>query len=272
MEPYVIRQGDFLESLAYQFGFDADTVWNDPKNADLRQLRTNPNILYPTDVLYIPSQSGPPQMTTLATGSTNSFVANSPSVPITISFSDTAFASQSYSIQELPDLTGLATDASGTATFSAPVTLSTATISFADSGTTFAIDIGTLDPIDTLSGISQRLQHLGFIDDANVDPTNLDTLRAALRALTATQPGADLLPIEPPPVSIPPPSDSEPSNSSPPSNDPQEDPASTSDASPPTDGSAAPSYAPAPQDNAGLTDDGTLDDATSARLLAAHGS
>jgi hypothetical protein len=38
LQPYVIKQGDHLALLAYKFGFDADTVWNDPKNAQLRQL------------------------------------------------------------------------------------------------------------------------------------------------------------------------------------------------------------------------------------------
>ena len=53
MQPYVIRQGDYLALLAYKFDFDADTVWGDPANSDLRKLRPNPNLLWPTDVLYI---------------------------------------------------------------------------------------------------------------------------------------------------------------------------------------------------------------------------
>ena len=54
MEPYVIRQGDYLLQVAHTFGFDADTVWNDDKNSDLARLRPDHNILRPGDILYIP--------------------------------------------------------------------------------------------------------------------------------------------------------------------------------------------------------------------------
>ena len=58
MQPYVIRQGDFLAKLAHRFGFDADTVWNDAANTKLGDARTDPNILAPTDILYIPDDAG----------------------------------------------------------------------------------------------------------------------------------------------------------------------------------------------------------------------
>jgi len=56
MQPYIIKQGDYLALLAYTFGFDANIVWNDPTNADLQKLRPDPNILFPGDVLNIPDQ------------------------------------------------------------------------------------------------------------------------------------------------------------------------------------------------------------------------
>jgi hypothetical protein len=152
LQPYVVRQGDYLAKLAYRFGFDADEVWNDQRNADLRALRQNPHILWPTDILYIPDDA-PPRMFALTTGSTNTFVTDVPTVDITIQFAEPAFASQTYTIQELDQLTGLATDATGTATFSVPVTLQTATLVFTDSGATFVCKIGHLDPIETLSGM-----------------------------------------------------------------------------------------------------------------------
>src|SRR5580693_5844276 len=132
-------------------------------NADLRKLRSNANVLWPTDVLYIPDPTTPP-LQTLTTGTTNSFVSTPPSVTLTIKFSDPSFASVAYSVSELPDLTGLTTDADGTATFSVPVTVDTVTIVFTESGESFAYDIGGLDPIETASGVFQRLQNLGFID------------------------------------------------------------------------------------------------------------
>ncbi len=54
MQPYVIKQGDYLTALADRFDFDADSVWNDDANKDLRDLRDDPTILCAADVLYIP--------------------------------------------------------------------------------------------------------------------------------------------------------------------------------------------------------------------------
>lgn len=126
MEPYVIRQGDTLATLAYRFGFDADVVWNDPKNDDLRKLRSDSNILKPTDILYIPERARAPTFT-LVTGAMNSFVSYVPTVPIHVHFVDRRLASQPFTVDELEDLTGLSTDGSGWAKFDAPVTLRTAT-------------------------------------------------------------------------------------------------------------------------------------------------
>jgi hypothetical protein len=197
VRPWVIRQGDFLVQLANTFGFDADTVWQDPSNANLRALRPNANILAPGDVLYIPDlPGGPPPMTNLTVGATNTFVApDPPTMTLTHKFVGTdpaVYASKAYVVQELDQLTGLTTDANGVATFEAPVTLNTATVVFTDTAESFALCLGAMDPINTMSGIFMRLQALGYIDaevtyDSDDATNNLGVMRAGLRALKAAQ-------------------------------------------------------------------------------------
>ena len=54
---YTIKQGDHLSRIARQFGFqDFNTIWNDGQNARLKQLRQNPNVLLPGDILVIPDK------------------------------------------------------------------------------------------------------------------------------------------------------------------------------------------------------------------------
>jgi N-acetylmuramoyl-L-alanine amidase len=240
MQPYVIRQGDFLLSLAHQFGFDADTVWNDPKNAQLRQLRPNPNTLYPTDVLYIPEPNAP-VMQSLTTGTTNNFVSSPPTTTLSVTFvgnDPTAYASKAYTIQELDQLTGLVTDGNGVAKFDAPVTLETATLVFTETGESYALSIGGMDPINTLSGIFLRLQNLGYIGAAvPFDASNVDLVRAALRALNASQASGSAGST---PASAPSSSDSTPASG--PSSDP-------SPASAPSSSDPSPASAPSPSDS-----------------------
>jgi hypothetical protein len=193
MEPYVIRQGDYLLKVAYKFGFEADPVWNDPSNDDLRKLRPNPNILLAGDILHIPDQVDKKAASfDLAIGSTNTFVAPPPpTVTVTVQFvdgDDAVYASKAYTIEELDQLTGLKADGQGVVTFEAPVTLDEATLVFTESGETWVLAIGELNPIDSLSGMLQRLKSLGEVDGATEfdenDPTNnFDVLRDGLRSL-----------------------------------------------------------------------------------------
>jgi hypothetical protein len=271
VQPYVIRQGDFLLMLAQKFGFDADTVWRDPKNANLRAIRPSPNILFPSDVLYIPDPPAQPQMTTLTPGTTNNFVAPvAPTMTLSQKFlgSDPkSYASKAYTVQELPQLTGLQTDETGVATFTAPVTLTTATVTFTATGEVWVLSLGAMDPIGTLSGIFHRLQNLGYLDaDAQFDGSDLNLLRMGLLNLKASQqPAAGDAAPDPSPAS---------SLASASAGGTSQDASSTSDSGSDAAASeAAAASAPSGiQDDAGLSDDGTLDAPTTALLLNAHGS
>ena len=93
-------------------------------------------------------------------------------------------ASQAFSIPELPNLTGLSTDGSGKVSFDVPVTQRVFAVVFTSDGTAFTCKVGHLDPIDTLTGVIQRLQNLGFLNPMarNLGISDIDTIRAALHA------------------------------------------------------------------------------------------
>lgn len=184
MKPFVIRQGDFLHRLAYGLGFDPDVVWNDPRNDELRKARPNPDHLLPGDILYVPDQSQPDAQP-LVTGSTNAFTADVPTTTLICQFvgaHPTDYASKAYTVQELPELTGLVTDGNGVVTLPIQVTLRTATIVFTETGESFTLVIGGMDPLDTPTGLFKRLQNLGHIPRRlEFDTDGLESNLAVLR-------------------------------------------------------------------------------------------
>src|SRR6516164_3222898 len=57
MPRHTVKQGDCIMSIAEDYGFMWKTIWNLDDNADLKQLRNDPNILFPGDVVVIPDKT-----------------------------------------------------------------------------------------------------------------------------------------------------------------------------------------------------------------------
>lgn len=53
---YTVRQGDCIASIAAKTGFLWTTIWEHSANSELKNLRKDPNILHPGDVVVIPSK------------------------------------------------------------------------------------------------------------------------------------------------------------------------------------------------------------------------
>jgi hypothetical protein len=174
MVPYVVRRGDHLLKIALQMGFDADTVWQDPKNADLRKSRPSMNVLCVGDVLYVP-QTPQREWMPVKVGSANPYVAKVPTVQVAVKFAfeGKPLSSETCTIRELPELGTLTTTSNGTLKFEVPVALEAVTVEFSALGLDQALLIGHLDPVSELTGIYQRLSNLGFVHD---DPSTVGTL------------------------------------------------------------------------------------------------
>jgi Putative peptidoglycan binding domain len=188
MVPYVIRQGDHLTKLAARLGFDADEVWNDDANADLRKLRTDPHVLCAGDVLYVP-EAKPPKWLSLQVGSVNRLVATVPKVKISLTLAQggKAIANEDCVVHGLPPPNEFTTDGAGALSFDAPVDVEFVTLEFPSLSLVRRMRIGHLDPVTEPSGVLQRLTNMGHVAPAALAAGGDQALSQALRAFQSAQ-------------------------------------------------------------------------------------
>jgi hypothetical protein len=184
-----------LQKLAFTMGFDADQVWGDPSNADLKQQRQDGDILLPGDVLYVPDD--PPKKLPFTKESENPYKAKLPTVTVKIVLTGPGgdpLANEPYVVKgtgapEEEKTTG----ADGSVTFEAPIHLRQADLVLTKKKKTYAVRIGDLDPAGEPSGARMRLEHLGYYaavaarGDAAQASRDAAQLASALRAFQSDQ-------------------------------------------------------------------------------------
>lgn len=178
MVPYVVRQGDYLTKLAARFGFVAKEVWDDPKNARIKELRKDGEVLYPGDLLYLPVRKKTSMP--FKAGETNTYVAVVPKAKVVMRYFDEEgpWANESFVVEDMnPPMTGT-TDGQGNLTISVPVTMQSVTLYFEKHNYRDVLLIGHLDPIEETSGLRQRLSALGFYRGDFLDPNEGPTTAA----------------------------------------------------------------------------------------------
>lgn len=183
-QPYVIRQGDFYEKLAFKYAFDAEKVWNDGKNAELKAKRKNPNQLAPGDILHFAPSSKKPLP--LSKGTTNEYTAEVPRTKVTLFFKDELmpFDGEAYVIEGLPQPVDGKVGGDGAVTIEAPIHVREVRIVFKKRNFVFPVKLGDMDPINETSGVRTRLEHLGYLRPS-AEP--LSEEEADERLVTATQ-------------------------------------------------------------------------------------
>jgi uncharacterized protein involved in type VI secretion and phage assembly len=185
MQPYLLRQGDYLAKLAFAHGFDADKAWNDGKNAELKAKRKNPNILHPGDIVYFPR--APRQGKPLQKGTSNAYAVNVPRTTVRLKLSDVRLFNTSYVVEGLGSIPKGTTGADGGITLQVPVHVRVLNISFPEKHITCAVRVGNLDPVDERSGARRRLEHLGYRRASEVSETEADAEASDRLAFAAFQ-------------------------------------------------------------------------------------
>lgn len=166
---HVVAQGEHLSSIADQYGFtDSTVIWNDANNADLKQQRVNPNVLQAGDNLYIPDKQGKDESG--ATTQRHVFNLKQNVLMLRLVFED-AFekpvANAPCTLYLGQEKLSLTSDGTGKLEKQIAPSAAGGTVVLGTDDTPFGddqlqISIGELDPIDSLSGQTARLNNLGY--------------------------------------------------------------------------------------------------------------
>jgi N-acetylmuramoyl-L-alanine amidase len=162
--PHVVEQGECLEIIAHGAGLSWDAVWNHPRNAGLKELRKNPNVLFPGDIVQIPE--GEARSFLIETGKTHTFVlsrAEGTRLDVVLMRDGKPRADEECTVmvagqRDIP----ASTDGKGRLAIDLPAKAKHAAVCMASDDSIVEIDLGHIDPIDTLAGVQGRLWALGY--------------------------------------------------------------------------------------------------------------
>lgn len=178
-----VRQGECVSSIADATGHFWEKLWNLSANRELREIRKDPNALLPGDLIEVPEIE--PGEHAGATEKRHRFRRKGvPSVlKLQVLRLGEPVADKPFTLDVDGHLIRGSTDAQGRIEESIPPGARAAKLVVDNDGEDirYDIEIGTLDPIDTTTGIKARLRNLGF-DPGPIDRADRPEYRAALAA------------------------------------------------------------------------------------------
>jgi hypothetical protein len=175
---YVVNAGDCISSIARASGHFWKKLWDLAANAELKRARGDPNILLEGDLVTVPPLE--PREESCATEKTHKFVRKGEPAKLRLQImleDSTPRANSDYVLNIDGKLSSGKTDGEGKLEVWIPPDARKGTITFCDDNCAINLELGSLDPIDQISGIKGRLNNLGY----NCGPAD-DDLNSATKA------------------------------------------------------------------------------------------
>lgn len=167
---HVVKPGDCLYRIAQQYGFaDWRTIYEHADNAEFRELRPNPNVIYPGDEIHIPAPA--PKQLSLATSKQHKIKVERPKIMLRIELHDERdepLADKEFSLAFGVTVYEGTTNGDGILEQKIKPGEERGQLTVYLTGDRAAeryvwdISVGHLDPVEELSGVRQRLNNLGF--------------------------------------------------------------------------------------------------------------
>ncbi len=186
---HTIQRGDSVRSVAARHGLHWETVWNDGANSQLRQQRKDPNVLYPGDQLVIPDVRRKDVPAAAETRHRFRRLGVPERLQLRLLRNGEPRASLRYTIEADGEERGGATDGDGWIRETVPPGTRRVKLTLlpesAEPEVTF-LDVGALDPPDTIEGAQARLANLGLFSGRVTGDADRETA-AAIAAFQQSQ-------------------------------------------------------------------------------------
>jgi N-acetylmuramoyl-L-alanine amidase len=159
---YTVRQGDCMASIAVGSGHFWETIWDDPANSELKEVRQDPYVLLPGDRVTIPELRRKDE--DIEPEKRHRFVRKGAPEKLIVVFrvAGEPRANEAYSLDIDGVVTEGTTDPSGRMEAFIPPDAREGWITFVESGDMYELELGHLDPVNEIAGVQGRLRNLGF--------------------------------------------------------------------------------------------------------------
>jgi hypothetical protein len=166
---HTVQQGEHASGIAKRYGFSSYlTIWDHPRNAELKRERVNPNVLFPGDRIFIPDREE--KQEPRPTDQRHRFRVRRPDLKLRLILEDLydrpiAQAECDLSIEG--EALRLTTTKNGRIERAIAPEAERAMLVVNDPQTPVSeiaipVRIGHLDPVDKVSGQAGRLNNLGY--------------------------------------------------------------------------------------------------------------
>jgi len=186
---HVVRSGECVSSIAKGSGHFWETLWEEPGNSELREVRQNPNVLLEGDRVTVPPIE--PKQEPGASEQRHRFVRRGePSLlRLRVLENDKPRGNEPYTL-EIDGQTTLegVTDADGNIVLGIPGDAKQGVLTVGEGAKQlkYSLQLGQTDPVSTTTGVQQRLKNLGFDTGGESGKAGPRT-EAALRAFQEKQ-------------------------------------------------------------------------------------
>ena len=185
MPNHTVRQGECLSSIAESNGFTLGRLWNLSENAVLRQKRKNPNVLFPGDIVFVPTKENRYESRTTDKRHRFQRMGRSVELRLRLLSAGQPIANESYQLKIAGTALEGETDEEGKILRKIPYEATEALLWIDQRCLTLQLAVGCLDPVTEITGVQARLNNLGYRCGA-VDGCLNPKTRSALKAFQET--------------------------------------------------------------------------------------